>query len=79
MKNRFREWLADRLPWVQYPNVLPASDNARLARPAWPLRWRFAMTIGQRLDMLLIGLFGVVVFGALLAFLLLMVWAVLFG
>jgi len=52
---KMREWLADRVSFVQYPNVRAADDATRSASRTG---WRFAhpMPIGKRIDMLIMSI-----------------------
>ena len=49
---RMQEWLADRVTWVQYPNIKPADDRTREAEKAG-LQFAHKMTIGKRIDLFL--------------------------
>lgn len=64
---------------MQYPHIKPVSENAKRHAPRWPFWWRYQMSIMSRLSILMLSLFCIVVFGALLSVMLLMVGAVLFG
>lgn len=35
LRTRIHEWLADRLPWVQYPRIQPANARTRQASDVW--------------------------------------------
>ena len=50
--HRFQEWLADRVSWVQYPNIKPADDRTREAEKAG-FQFVHKMTIGKRIDLFL--------------------------
>lgn len=38
-KFRVQEWLADRISWVQYPQIRPLSTNARRRLFATDMHW----------------------------------------
>lgn len=69
----FQEWLADRVTWVQYPNIRPADQLTRDAgRTRPPVHFKTAMPIGKRIDLLFLslallalGLVGLVVTGGI--------------
>jgi hypothetical protein len=72
LKYRVQEWLADRFTWVQYPNLSRAGSPVRRG-----LRWKFPMSAGARLDMVLISLFVAVVAGGFLVVVLYLFYAFL--
>lgn len=54
MKNshRIQEWLADRISWVQYPNIRPSDAVTREAgRTGLSFKWQ--MPPGQRIQLFL--------------------------
>jgi len=71
MKFRYRvhEWLADRISWVQYPNIRPTDDATRAASRTGP-RFATHMPLGKRIDMVLLSLVtlatGLFILGAVL-------------
>ena len=74
LRYRVQEWLAERVTWVQYPDIRQVGTK-HLFRPGFVHR----MPFGQRLDLLLFSL-ATLVAGALLLFaLLFVVYSVLFG
>jgi len=74
-KTRLHEWLADRISWVQYPNVKPASGNAKLRRLG--IRWEHKMPLGARINLILMSLALLLVAIPLLAVTLVVAYAVL--
>lgn len=50
--HKIQEWLADRLPWVQYPNIRPADASTRAAASFGPT-FTHKMTLGQRFDLVI--------------------------
>jgi len=59
--HKMQEWLADRLPWVQYPNIRAADATTRAAAAVGP-RFKYQMPLGKRLDLAILSL-GLLVAG----------------
>ena len=53
--HRFQEWLADRVSWVQYPNIRPADPSTREAARTG-FRFTHQMPIGKRIDLFLLSM-----------------------
>lgn len=77
MLYRIQEALADRVSFIQYPRVRPADTSTRAASRTG-LHFKHQMPLGKRIDLLLmsIGLLAIGLAG--LAFVLFLVYAVLF-
>ena len=65
MSHKMQEWLADRVSWVQYPNIRPANQSTRQAAQTG-LRFAHPMPIGKRLDLFLVS-FGLLTIGLVAA------------
>lgn len=72
LRHRLQERLADRLSFVQYPNLRPANESTRAASRI-SAGFKTAMPIGERFDLLMLslallaaGLVGLVVTGFLI-------------
>lgn len=68
LRHRIHEWFADRLSWVQYPNI--RADMQRRAAAPVGLRWERRVGLG------VVGGFGLVVSTLVLAFALFVLWAI---
>lgn len=53
--HRFQEWLADRVTWVQYPNLRAADKTTREASRTG-LRFTHQMPLGKRIDLFLFSI-----------------------
>lgn len=62
MLYKVQEWLANRVSWVQYPNVRPANDAARRHSRTGPA-FTDRITVGQRID-IAAGSIALLVIGA---------------
>ena len=52
LRYRIQDWLADRVDWVQYPDIRRGAMDQRSK-----LMFANRMSFGQRIDLLLISLF----------------------
>jgi hypothetical protein len=52
--HKIQEWLADRVSWVQYPNIRAADASTRAASRSGA-RFENQMTLGQRLDLVILS------------------------
>jgi hypothetical protein len=75
--HRLQERLADRVSFIQYPNIRPADENTRTASRTG-IRFRHAMPLGKRIDLLLMSLGLLAVGLAGLTVVCFLVYAVLF-
>lgn len=50
--HKIQEWLADRVSWVQYPNIRAADPSTRAAS-RMGITFEHQMTLGQRLDLVI--------------------------
>jgi hypothetical protein len=64
---RTQEWLADRISWVQYPNIRAASANASI--------WKTQMPWTTRALLVLVGVVTLAVTAGALFFIGLLAWA----
>ena len=62
LNNRAQEWFADRVSWVQYPNVKPANKYTQ-EQSRTGFNFKTPMPLGRRLDLLIASL-GMLIFGA---------------
>ena len=65
--HRAQEWLADRIGWVQYPNIRAAGASVSM--------WKTQMPWSTRALLVLFGAIAVVVSALALFFLGLLAWA----
>lgn len=76
LKHRIQDWLADRVSWVQYPDIRPVNPAARAASRTG-FKFKHAMPLGKRLDLFLFSLLllgiGIVAAGGVLLFIYLLV------
>lgn len=77
LQHRIQDWLADRVSWVQYPDLRPLNPAARAASRTG-FRFKHAMPLGKRIDLFLISLvlllIGTVAMGGTLLFIYLLVF-----
>ncbi|MGZ5029010.1 MAG: hypothetical protein ACXWAT_00915 [Methylobacter sp.] len=67
LKYKFHVWCADNFDWIQYPNVMPLTENARLTRPK-PEKPKMSLLV--QFCVLISSIFGIVVSSGLLIILL---------
>lgn len=75
--HRLQEALADRVSFVQYPNIRTADQGTRAASRTG-LHFKHQMPLGKRIDLVLMSLCLLVVGGIGLAALCLLVYSLLF-
>ena len=77
LQHRIHEWMADRISWVQYPDLRPTNPAARAASRTG-FRFKHAMPIGKRIDLFLLSLllllFGLAAMAGTLLFIYLLVF-----
>ncbi|MDZ5633933.1 hypothetical protein [Janthinobacterium sp. GMG1] len=80
LSHRIQEWAADRVSWVQYPNIRPADAFTRDASRSSPVAKRH-LTMGQRFDLLVLsgallvlGLVGLAFAAAIFYFAFTLIW-----
>jgi hypothetical protein len=64
------EWLAHHVSFIQYPNI---SGGQPL------IQWKYKMSIWKRIDILLLSIAGIVIFGGLFIAICIVSWAFIFG
>jgi hypothetical protein len=80
LSHRIQEWAADRVSWVQYPNIRPADAITRVASRSSPAV-KHQLTMGQRFDvlvlsgaLLVLGLLGFAFAAAIFYFAFTLIW-----
>ena len=69
VRTRLHELAAGHLSWVQYPQIRPIGEDR--AAPFW----KYKMSLFDRLCLAMVSIFGIIVFGLLVLFLGVMIWA----
>lgn len=75
--HRIQEWFADRVSWVQYPNLRPADEFTRDTSRSG-VRFKHQMPIGKRIDLIVFSFFALALGLAAAAILLFLAYALLF-
>jgi len=60
-RDRIREWFADRIPWVQYPNIRPQRTPPKEHPIPIEWRWTYGLLFGAAALLSLAILAGVAV------------------